>query len=417
MDNPIRARIRPILSKVGEGFVTIGVVIFLFVAFQLWGTGFQEQKSQNQLADQLDEILSAVAADAPVVVATSPVIGEVTPTTEAPADSQIVTTSGGPGADVGGSVNVGLGAPADLDAPVRPESPDPELLAAFFPADGAALARLEIPAIELDKVTVRGVGVADLRKGPGHYPNTAQPGLEGNVGIAGHRTTYGAPFGRIDELSPGDEIVLTGTQGRSVYRVSDPRVAFSSDDERILEFGDGYIIVDPSAVWVLDDFGDSRVTLTACNPKYSARQRIIVTAELVAEPAVLPDWVLDEKARRSEVLVADPGDSGQAPVAVTVAVSDTTVPELVLSDPGDVSDATNEDWFVAQGLDGDQTAIPGAVLWMLAALLSWVGGGIIARRLAERKVAFIAYRLAGLIPTLAFRWFSFQLIDRALPAY
>ena len=71
------------------------------------------------------------------------------------------------------------------------------------------MARLEIPRIGVDEIVVAGVGVDDLHKGPGHYPDTPLPGERGNVAIAGHRTTYGAPFHDIDELQPGDEVVAT----------------------------------------------------------------------------------------------------------------------------------------------------------------------------------------------------------------
>ena len=66
-----------------------------------------------------------------------------------------------------------------------------------------------IPAINVDQITVEGVSVEDLRKGPGHYPSTPNPGQAGNSAIAGHRTTYGAPFHRVDELQPGDEIITS----------------------------------------------------------------------------------------------------------------------------------------------------------------------------------------------------------------
>ncbi len=88
---------------------------------------------------------------------------------------------------------------------------------AFEPGD--ALARIEIPTIGLDAKVVSGVQPADLKNGPGHYPDTPMPGQLGNSAIAGHRTTYGQPFYRLDEVEPGDEIVLTTVQGRFVYRM------------------------------------------------------------------------------------------------------------------------------------------------------------------------------------------------------
>src|SRR3546814_9958345 len=92
------------------------------------------------------------------------------------------------------------------------------------------------------------------------------PGPEGNAAIAGHRTTYGAPFNRIDELVPGDEIIVQTIQGEFRYTMTEQ------------------LIVSPSQVDVLDDKGDNRLTLAACHPKYSARERIIVVAQL--DPAV-----------------------------------------------------------------------------------------------------------------------------------
>ena len=122
------------------------------------------------------------------------------------------------------------------------------------------MARIRIPDIGVDKIVVEGVQVSDLKRGPGHYPDTPLPGQPGNAAIAGHRTTYGAPFNRLDELEPGDEILVTTAQGAFRYEVQ------------------RQLIVSPDQVEVLDDFGDDRLTLTACHPKYSARQRIVVVA-------------------------------------------------------------------------------------------------------------------------------------------
>ena len=112
------------------------------------------------------------------------------------------------------------------------------------------------------------------------------PGNPGNAAIAGHRTTYGAPFHNIDQLAPGDEIIVTTLQGEFRYEVL-PQPTDEVDDsgEPVMR---GNFIVAPSQVEVLDDFGDNRLTLTACHPKYSARQRIVVVAQLVEEPAPAP---------------------------------------------------------------------------------------------------------------------------------
>lgn len=134
-------------------------------------------------------------------------------------------------------------------------------------ADGAAVARIRIPEIDADYVVVDGTDAGDLRKGPGIYPQTPFPGVPGTTAIAGHRTTYGAPFRKIDQLEADDEIVVDMPYGRFTYEV----------EKRL--------IVDPGATWVIRKVDHDRLVLSACHPLYSAAQRIIVFARLVkAEP-------------------------------------------------------------------------------------------------------------------------------------
>jgi sortase A len=127
---------------------------------------------------------------------------------------------------------------------------------------GDPLGRIRIPAIGVSEVFVEGTGAGDLRRGPGHYPATPLPGQRGTVAIAGHRTTYGAPFHDVDDLDPGDRVELDMPYGRFTYRV-----------ERLR-------IVAPTAVEVTDRVGFDRLVLSACHPLYSAAQRIIVFARL-----------------------------------------------------------------------------------------------------------------------------------------
>src|SRR3954449_2072808 len=127
---------------------------------------------------------------------------------------------------------------------------------------GDPLGRIAIPKIGADFVVVQGTDSASLRKGPGHYPSTTFPGLPGTVAIAGHRTTYLAPFRKVDDLEHGDRIVLTMPYGRFTYLVERTQ------------------IVKPTALWVTRDVGYQRLVLSACNPLYSAAQRIIVFARL-----------------------------------------------------------------------------------------------------------------------------------------
>lgn len=200
---------RKLADLLGRSLIAIGALVLLFVVFQLWGTGLLAAQDQRSLKADFRSALATAAHDGPT-------------------------------------------------------SPPPAL-----PGDAVAL--LEIPKIGVDEAVVEGVNVGDLRKGPGHYPGTVLPGQRGNAAIAGHRTTYGAPFFRLDELKTGDTIAVTTLEGRFVYRV----------DEKL--------IVTPATVQVLDPTENARLTLTTCNPRYSARQRLVVVASLddrtSAEPA------------------------------------------------------------------------------------------------------------------------------------
>jgi sortase A len=129
--------------------------------------------------------------------------------------------------------------------------------------EGDPLGRLRIPRIGVSAVYVEGTATGDLRSGPGHYPGTPLPGERGTVAVAGHRTTYGAWFRRINQLEPGDPIVITMAYARFTYRVERTR------------------IVPPTAVWVTRRVAYDRLVLSACHPLYSAAQRIVVFARLV----------------------------------------------------------------------------------------------------------------------------------------
>jgi sortase A len=130
--------------------------------------------------------------------------------------------------------------------------------------EGKAIGRIEIPSLDREYVFVEGTDLGDLRKGPGRYPKTSFPGQGGTVAIAGHRTTYGAPFRTVDELDPGEHVVLKMPYGTLDYKVEKTQ------------------IVNPDATWVTDRVkGPERLVLSACHPLYSAEQRIIVFARLV----------------------------------------------------------------------------------------------------------------------------------------
>ncbi len=382
-------RLAIVLGNVGRAMILAGIVTFLFVGFQLWGTDIQEARAQDGLRADLGERFDAAAGVLEDLLAA--------PTTTTPDPESVETPA------------VGV---ATLPPPssTLPGGHDPDVLALFFPEDGDALSRIEIPAIDLDKVVVRGVAVADLRKGPGHYSQTSLPGNAGNASIAGHRTTYGAPFNRIDELVPGDEITITSIQGEFTYRVMDPLIAYADHLEQVDAVGEGHIIVRPSATWVLQDFGDDRLTLTACHPKLSSRQRIIVAAELVTDVVALPDWVLEAQSERETAAIsiadeAQPADDGSAD-------SDSTAD----GDDGSTAEPTTPAADLDEGLNGERGAIPGAAMWMLAGLAFWYAGGWFGRRRKSGRGGRLALRLVGFVPAVLCLWFSFEMIDRALPA-
>ena len=132
---------------------------------------------------------------------------------------------------------------------------------------GAAVGRIRIARIGENAVVVDGTDTASLRKGPGIYDDAPFPGAPGTVAIAGHRTTYLAPFRHIDRLRPGNLIVLEMPYGRFTYRVQQTR------------------IVDPSQVSVVKRVGYDRLVLTACHPLYSAAKRIVAFARLMSVEA------------------------------------------------------------------------------------------------------------------------------------
>ena len=223
--------------------------VLAFAAWELWGTGRKEAAVQQELRTAFEFV-------------------EVSTTTST------------------------LAVPDEVVADVEPDLPggiSAELARARFPEDGDALARLEIPAIELDKFVMRDVDRESLQVGPGHYRGTPRPGFSGNSAIAGHRSTYGAPFKRVDELAPGDTIRVHSADGIFSFEVVSPAAAFGDrldtiDPDKVAA---GSVIVDPSDTWVVSDFGDARLTLTACHPEFTSRKRIVVVAELVSEAVPL----------------------------------------------------------------------------------------------------------------------------------
>ena len=331
------------LGAVGRLMILAGVLILLFVAYQLWGTGLQTQAAQERLRADLEQQLAeardqAGGGDGTTTVPDASV--EDPGTVEDPGD--LVAQPGAAPGD---------GRPAET--------------ADLGVTWGDAIGQIEIERIGVDFVYIEGVDLSLLTDGPGHFPSTAFPGQPGNAALAGHRTTYMAPFNRIDEVEPGDLVTITTVQGTFTYEV------MAQPD------GLGHRIVGPDAIEITEDKGDNRLTLMACHPKYSAAQRIVVEAQLVGNPA-------------EATAPSDPGEL-------------TELPSL-----GEGGDAAAQRLLAS----GDDAARLPALLWSLAALAVLFAAWLVGR--IWRKARWPAY-LVGLPIFAVLLWQSFEWINRALP--
>jgi sortase A len=338
----------------GRVLVAAGLLLLAFVVYQLWGTSIQTRQAQNRLERRFAETLSSSPS-----ATTAPTTGPTTVPATVP----------------GGTTST----PATTATTAAP----PPIVPA--PAPGDPVARLEAPSIGLDWIVVSGVGVDELKKGPGHYPDTPLPGQGGNVGIAGHRTTYGAPFYRIDELAPGAEVILTSTTGdRYVYKVTEQ------------------FIVSPTQYEVLAPSDEPILTLTSCHPRYSASKRIIVRAALdPAQSAPLLDAAPTTTTTTTVPPTTEPGSASPPTSPATVAPG-TTAPRqpAVVGGP-----ELERGWF------DDPDAWPEVALWGLAltaiALLAWT----VSRRTGRNWIG----ALAGIVPFVLCLYFFFENVNRLLP--
>lgn len=223
------------VRAIGWAMIWSGGLILAFLGYQLFVTNILTASEQTAASEALDGYFSA--------------------------ERETLVASG---ADV---------PPAISADPSDPDQPDPGLQGepVFYeelPEDvaGVPIAQLIIESADVDHVVVEGVDRSSLRRGPGHMPWTPLPGQPGNAVISGHRTTYGAPFYDLDAVELGDEIVVETVIGRHVYEVRT------------------IVIVEPSAVEVTHWRPGAWLTLTTCHPRLSARQRLVVQAELVSGP-------------------------------------------------------------------------------------------------------------------------------------
>jgi sortase A len=203
--------------ELGLAMVWLGCLIFGLLGYQLWFTNVLQARAQHIGIHHIVATLPAPVRQA----ATAPVV--VLPT--------------GPAVPL----------PATKQAPV-----------------GSWIGLIQIPKIHLEQAIIQGTGEEQLRLGPGHYPATPSFGSVGNVAIAGHRTTFGRPFRYLDQLQPGDPIVITTPTARILYRVTST------------------LTVLPSNTSVINPTTTPTLTLTTCTPPYSASHRLVVHAVLSA---------------------------------------------------------------------------------------------------------------------------------------
>ena len=333
-----------LLATTGRVLVSSGLLLLAFVGYQLWGTGIEQSQRQGQLSSKFEQLLA-------------------TTTTKAPA-------------------------PAPTTAPVSPDgaippttTAAPEPVPVVVPDTGDPVARMVIPRLDVDQIVVMGVGTPELKMGPGHFPGTPLPGQLGNAAIAGHRTSYGAPFGDVDRLEVGDEIVVTTPSGDFRYLIT------------------GSEIVDPTAVYVIDtvDATVSSLTLVTCHPRFSTRERLIVYAELDAAFEPLPAPTTTKPALRPTPVGSTlPGQVDAIDVETTP-----TLPTEVIQD----ADPFAAGWFDDDGAWW-HVAGWGLLLSAIAVATTRVGQA----RNNQRFGAVI-----GLFPFLIVLYFFFQNVNRLLP--
>jgi sortase A len=380
-DRPRRPNWPRVIGNIGRTLIFAGVLILLFVAYQLWGTAIHEARSQKSLRTEF----ATVVSDEIELTPTDDLVESLDAADVVSADNHITAlTPDGLAAGELGTTQISDDAAikyigATLDGPPPPP-----------PEDSDAIARIRIPRIGVDKIVVEGVTVGALKKGPGHYPGTPLPGQPGNSAIAGHRTTYGSPFWDFDKLAENDLIYVTTQQGEFVYRIAEK------------------LVVDPSDVWVLDASADSRLTLTTCNPKFSARERLVIVAELIGDPAAA--GVTEVAAPQQAVTLPSeetpddspttvPDDATGGTPATTTAVADTlSLPEEIVQTD-------------RYGLDGEGEAATPAVLAGLIAAVVWIFFWVLGK--AWRK--WPSY-LIGVPFFLLALFIFFEMFAKLLPA-
>jgi sortase A len=417
----------------GKTLIVIGLLMFGFVAYQLWGTGIEYARAQDRAEREFEELMAAASQAPTTALATT---STLTPTT---------SPLGAGTSSVAGSTSSTVASTTSTTASTTSTTATTTTVAAFDVAslnitDGGALAWLRIPSIGLDDIVVAGVGREELKKGPGHYPQTPMPGQLGNSAIAGHRTTYGGPFLHVDELDPGDEILVTTPYGEFVYLVTGTEIVDADNWEVIAT-------TDPTV---------ASLTLTSCHPIGTASQRIVVHAALdltrsdTPGPAVfnygrdavanatgeLPgENVVDTAtstttstiaSTTTSTVAAEAGTESSSTTSTSTTTSTTPPPQTFPADtlysvlPGGgtiggdddgregeaAEDAFSNHWFT------DSAAWPHVALWGALATGVVVGAYQLAKRFRNSWIGLAA----GAVPFLVALYFFYQNVNRLLPA-
>jgi sortase A len=389
------------VGGLGKVLLSAGILMFGFVAYQLWGTGLETARHQRSLENEFEELLaaSATSSETSTTTATTEPEEESPATTIAPDDT----------------------APPDAPATTQATVPGPVNQQIPPISEGDPVAHIEIPSIGVDDIVVAGVSVEDLRRGPGHFPETPLPGQLGNAAIAGHRTTYGQPFRNVDDLEPGDDIVLTTVAGRFVYDVTGTEIVSPDDYEVVLT-------TDPSV---------ATITLTSCHPVWSARERIVVyglldqaasdtvgfptpyatSTEGEVPPATAPATTAATTAPVESTAPlttesdtdATTDSTATVPSTVSSTVPATTAPAVEPGGTGGVSEQS-QDAF-SQGWFQDEGAFAQVALWGLALTVISIGAWLLSRRTRHDLVGLAV----GIVPFAIALFFFFQNVNRLLP--
>jgi sortase A len=364
------------VSGLGRTLITTGVLLLFFVAYQLWGTGIATAQSQNQLRSELED--AGLNFDAvPEELLTGDGSGIVTipgnfPANDVPLVGEAPTSTVAASTEAPSTVAPSTVAPSTVAPSSIVSSPDLTLPAATIPAvtvppttrfggelvsrsttkrvkisAGEGIGRIVMKKISVDEVIVSGADQTSLRKGPGHYGRTPLPGEAGNSAIACHRTTFGAPCFRLDEMQKGDAIlILSKVSGRWFrYNVTEKFRVKPSQNEVLLKKGDR-----------------NTLTLTTCDPQYSAKRRLIVVADLVGE-AVESDIEIIERDPLADQLKAQRDSKAGITTTTASTIPASTIPASTVAPVAEGSSSGGGDaTTIPESVELDPSVVPEAGL-------------------------------------------------------